>query len=130
MQYLLVHLPYKAKVGDPQQYRWMYHIERALKKLRAMVDNKTRVEGCITEDFKLNEIAYFTSVYFIEHHNVNAPIMQYHVDEYIPCSDLQNFQWKGTTVGASMSYQPTQEEQMFALLNMYANMDEMDQYSA
>jgi hypothetical protein len=130
MQYLLVHLPYKAKVGDPQQYRWMYHIERAQKKLRAMVDNKTRVEGCIAEDFKLNEIAYFTSIYFIEHHNVNAPIMQYHVDEYIPCSDLQNFQWKGTTVGASTSYQPTQEEQMFALLNMYANMDEMDQYSA
>jgi hypothetical protein len=30
-------------------------------------------------------------------------------------------------VGASMAYQPTQEE-MSALLYMYANMDEMDQY--
>jgi hypothetical protein len=66
----------------------MYHIERALKKLRVMVRNKANVEGCITEEFKLKEIAYFSSVYFAEHHNVNAPIFRYHVDEDIPCSDL------------------------------------------
>jgi hypothetical protein len=53
----------------------MYHIERALKKLRVMVGNKARVEGFIAEEFKLKEIAYFTSIYFIEHHNVNAPTM-------------------------------------------------------
>jgi hypothetical protein len=47
MQHLLVHLPYEAKIGGPQQYRWMYHIERALKRLRAMVRNKAKVEGCI-----------------------------------------------------------------------------------
>jgi hypothetical protein len=40
MQHLLVHLPYEAKVGGPVQYRWMYHIKRTLKKLRAMVGNK------------------------------------------------------------------------------------------
>jgi hypothetical protein len=45
MQRLLVHLPYKAKVGSPVQYRWLYHIERASKKLSAMVGNKGRVEG-------------------------------------------------------------------------------------
>jgi hypothetical protein len=114
-------------VSDLQQYRWMYHIERALKNLRAMVGNKARVECCITEEFKLKENAYFTSVYFAEHHNVNSPTIWYHVDEDISCSDLQIFQWKGTTVGASMTYQPTQEEQMFAFY-MYSNMDEMDQY--
>jgi hypothetical protein len=32
------------------------------------------------------------------------------------------------TVGASTAYQPTEEEQMSALLYMYANMDEMGQY--
>ena len=53
MQHLLVHLPYEAKIGGPVQYRWMYHIERALKKLSAMVGNKGRVEGCIAEEFKL-----------------------------------------------------------------------------
>jgi hypothetical protein len=68
MQYLLVHLPYEAKLGDPQQYRWMYHIERVLKNLRAMVHNKAKVEGCIAEEFKLKEIMYFTSVYFTEYH--------------------------------------------------------------
>jgi hypothetical protein len=91
MQHLLVHLPYEAKIGGPQQYRWMYHIERALKKLRAMVRNKANVEGCITEEFKLKEITYFSSVYFAEHHNVNTPTLQYHVDEDIPCSDFQIF---------------------------------------
>jgi hypothetical protein len=128
MQHLLVCLQYDAKVGGPQQNRWMYHIERALKKLRAMVGNKARVEGCITEEFKLKEITYFTSVYFTKYHNANAPTMWYHVDEDIPCSDFQIFQWKGTTVGASTTYQITQEEQMSVLLYMYSNMDEMDQY--
>jgi hypothetical protein len=128
MQHLLVHLPYEAKIGGPQQYRWMYHIEKALKKLRAMVCNKAKIEGCITKEFKLKEIAYFSSVYFVEHHNANAPTLRYHVDEDIPCSDLQIFQWMGVTVGASTTYQPTEEEQMSALLYMYANMDEIDQY--
>jgi 4-amino-4-deoxy-L-arabinose transferase-like glycosyltransferase len=106
----------------------MYHIERALKNLRAMVLNKAKVEGCIAEEFKLKEIVYFTGVYFIEHHNVNAPTMWYHVDEDIPCSDLQIFQWMGMIVGASMAYQPSEEEQVSALLYMYANIDEMNQY--
>jgi hypothetical protein len=33
MEHLLIHIPYEAKVGGPIQYRWMYHIERALKNL-------------------------------------------------------------------------------------------------
>jgi hypothetical protein len=45
MQHLLVHLPYKPKVGSPVQYSWLYHIERASKKLSAMVGNKGIVEG-------------------------------------------------------------------------------------
>jgi hypothetical protein len=73
MQHLLVQLPYEANLGGLQQYRWMYHIERALKNVRAMVLNKARV--CIVEEFKLKEITYFTSVYITEHHNVNAPTM-------------------------------------------------------
>jgi hypothetical protein len=106
----------------------MYYIERALKKLRAMIGNKARVEDCIAEEFKVKEIAYFTSVHFIEHHNVNVPTIRYHVDEDIPYSDLQNFQWRGTSVGASTAYHPTQEEQASSLLYMYFNMDEMEQY--
>jgi hypothetical protein len=75
MQHYLVHLPYEAKVGGHVQYRWMYHIERALKKLRAMVSNKARVEVCITEAFALKEFAYFSSTFFEEEQNVFAPTM-------------------------------------------------------
>jgi hypothetical protein len=32
------------------------------------------------------------------------------------------------TVGASMAYQPSEEEKVSTLLYMYTNMDEMDQY--
>jgi hypothetical protein len=90
MQHLLVHLPYEAKVGGLVQYRWMYHIERTLKKLRAMVGNKRRVERCIAKEFKYKEIASFTGMYFVEEHNVNAPALRYHVDEP-PISDLKFF---------------------------------------
>jgi hypothetical protein len=62
MQHLLVHVPYEAKVGGPVQYRWMYHIERTLKKLRAMVSNKRRVEECIAEEFKYKKIASFSGL--------------------------------------------------------------------
>jgi len=51
---------------------WMFHIERTLKKLRAMVDNNARVEGCIAAQFKLKEVEHFTSCYFAEEHNVFA----------------------------------------------------------
>jgi hypothetical protein len=76
MQYLLIHLPYEAKVCVPVQYRWIYLIERALRYLKPMVGNRARVEGCIVEAFMLKELAYFSSVYFAKEHNVNAPTMQ------------------------------------------------------
>jgi hypothetical protein len=44
MQYLLVDLPYEAKLGGPQQYRWMYHNERALKNLRARVHTTSQCQ--------------------------------------------------------------------------------------
>jgi hypothetical protein len=37
------------------------------------------------------EVAYFSSVYFVEEHNFNAPTMWYNVDEEPPCSDLTIF---------------------------------------
>jgi hypothetical protein len=89
MQHLLVHLPYEAKVGGPMQYMWMYHIERALKKRSSMVGNKGRVEGCIAEEFKYKEVAAFTSVYFADEHNINAPTLRYHDDKVGTHSNLQ-----------------------------------------
>jgi hypothetical protein len=128
MQHLLVHLAYEAKVGGPMQYRWMYYIERALRYLKRMVGNKAGVEGCIAEAFLLKEVAYFSSVYFVDEHNVNAPSMRYNVDEEPSCSELEIFKCKGTTVGSSQAYDYTPEEREAALMYMYANMEEMDKY--
>jgi hypothetical protein len=110
MQHLLVQIPYEAKVGNPVQYRWMYHIERALKYLRSMVGNRARVEGCIVESFLLKEKTYISSVYFTEEHNVNVVTLRYNVDEEPTLSDLKIFQWRDTTVSSSMTYYYTQEE--------------------
>ena len=93
-----------------------------------MVGNKARVEGCIAQAFLLKEISYFSSVYFAEEHNVNAPTMRYNIDEEPPVSDIKNFQWRVTTVSSSMTYYPTQEERTDALLYMFSNMEEMDPY--
>jgi hypothetical protein len=128
MQHLLIHLLYEAKVGDPVQYRWKYPFERDLKRLRPMVGNKARVEGCITEEFKYKEIAYFTSVYFVEEHNVNAPIIPYHVHQDDPHSDLSIFKMRGTTVGVGRVYHLSEEDRNSALLYMYTNLDEMTHY--
>jgi hypothetical protein len=106
----------------------MYHIERALKYLRSMVGNKARVEGCIAESFLLKEITYFSSVYFVEEHNVNALTLRYNVDEEPPLSDLKKFQWRGTTASSSMTYYYTQEERTSILIYMYSNMEEMDPF--
>jgi hypothetical protein len=69
----------------------MYPFVRALKRLRHMVGNKARVEGCIAQEFKYKEIAYFISVYVVEEHSVNAPMMWYHVYQDDPHFDHSIF---------------------------------------
>jgi hypothetical protein len=127
-QHLLIYLPYEAKIGGLVQYSWMCLFERALKRLRHMVGNKARVKGCIAEEFKYKEIAYFTSVYFTEQHNVNAPMMRYHVHQDDPHSDLSIFKLRGTTIGVERIYHISEEERNSTLLYMYTNLNEMTHY--
>jgi hypothetical protein len=56
------------------QYRWMYHIESTLKKLRAMVGNKRRVEGCIAEEFKYKEIASLIRACTLQRNTMSMPL--------------------------------------------------------
>jgi hypothetical protein len=128
IEHLLIHIPYEAKVCGPVQYRWMYHNERALKNLRAMVRNKARVEECITKVFLLKEVSYFTSVYFVEEQNVYASTIRYNVNEEPPISDLKIFQWRGTSTSKGTFYHHSMDERMYALLYMYSNMEEMEPY--
>jgi hypothetical protein len=81
--------------------------ERELKKLRYMVHNKARVEGCIAEAFVYKDITNFSSLYFSRANNVNAPTMRYHVVKDVPLSELSNFQWTCTYVGATSAHYVT-----------------------
>jgi hypothetical protein len=73
IQHLLVHLSWEARVGGPMQFKWMYIQERELKKLRYMICNKARVEGCIAEEYACKEIINFSSMYFSCANYMNAP---------------------------------------------------------
>jgi len=129
MQHLLVHLPYEAKVGGPVQYRWMYHIERALKYLKSMVHNKARVEGCISDEYATKEIINFPGKYFSSEHNVNAHTMRYHVIEKATVvTEFEIFQWKGKGVGLSTSHYVSYNELNSYMLYLFSNMDEVQPY--
>jgi hypothetical protein len=128
MQYLLVHLPWEVLVGGPVQFRWMYSQERELKKLRVMVRNKARVEGCIAEAFAVREITLFSSKYFSDANNVNAQTTRYHITEETPMTDLSAFQWDGKGVGSYTSHLMGMKERNKTLLFLYINMPKLDSY--
>jgi hypothetical protein len=125
MQHLMVHLPWEAHVGGPVQFRWMYSQERELKKLRATVRNKARVEGCIAEAFAAKEITNFSNLYLSSANNVNAHSTRYHIVNEAPLSDLSVFQWKGIGVGASTAHNVELPERNRIMLYMYCNMPEL-----
>ncbi|KAI9125007.1 hypothetical protein K1719_003623 [Acacia pycnantha] len=64
MEHLPVHLAYEAKVGGPQQYRWMYPFERFLRTLKNKIKNPRYVEGSIAEAYLVEEAAKFASYYY------------------------------------------------------------------
>jgi hypothetical protein len=121
MQYLLVHLPWEARVGGFAQFRWMYSQEKELKKLRVTMRNKARVEGCIAEAFVCKEITNFSSKYFSRVNNVNAHTTRYHIVEEILLSELSIFQWNGKGVGAPSAHYVTGDEWNYTMLYMYTN---------
>jgi hypothetical protein len=129
MQHLLVHLPWEARIGGPVQFRWMYSQERELKKLRATVCNKARVEGCIVEPFTCKEIRNFSSMYFSRANNVNAHTLRYHIVKEVPLIELSILKWKGKCVGASSVDYVMDEEWNYTMLYMYTNMmEEVEPY--
>ena len=63
MIHLVVHLANEARLAGQIQYRWMYPIERFLKKLKDYVGNKVCPEGSIVEGYLLEETISFYSIY-------------------------------------------------------------------
>ncbi|KAL0326524.1 UNVERIFIED_CONTAM: hypothetical protein Sangu_1730400 [Sesamum angustifolium] len=64
MEHIIVHIPYKARIGGPVQYRWMYPFERFLHELKKEVKNKAHVEASIMEAYVVEEMGLFMSQYF------------------------------------------------------------------
>jgi hypothetical protein len=123
-----VHLPWEAKVGRLVQFRWMHSREWELKKLRATMCNKARVEGCIVEAFMCKEITNFSCMYFSCNNNMNAHTLRYHIEEVVLLSKLKIFQWNGKGVQATSSHFVMDDEWNYTMLYMYMNMEEVIPY--
>jgi hypothetical protein len=106
----------------------MYSKERELKKLRSIVWNKARVEGCIVEAFMCKDITNFSRLYFSRANNVNAHMTRYQIVEEVPLTELKIFQWKGKCVGATSAYFVTNEQWNYTMIYMYTNMEEVQSY--
>jgi hypothetical protein len=106
----------------------MYSQERELKKLRYMVRNKARVEGCIADVFTCIEITNFSSMYFSCANNMNTPTTWYHVVRDVPLSKLSIFQWNGIGVGVISAHYVTNKEWNYSMLYLYTNMVQVKPY--
>lgn len=66
MVHITMHLAHEAKQAGPVQYRWMYPIERYLRKLKDFVRNKARPAGSIAEAYLADECMTFCSRYLAD----------------------------------------------------------------
>ncbi|WVZ64477.1 hypothetical protein U9M48_013985 [Paspalum notatum var. saurae] len=128
MQHLLVHLAWEALIAGPMQYRLMYPIERGLKKLKATVRNKARVEGCTAESFALNEISHFSSKYFAQRNNVFAPTLRVQMEYEAPQGNLQIFKHQGKPVGSSTVFANNVHEDLKQLAHTYMTAKNYSRY--
>ncbi|XP_021753758.1 uncharacterized protein LOC110719160 isoform X1 [Chenopodium quinoa] len=55
MMHLPIHLANEARIGGPVQFRWMYHIEQYMYKLKSFVRNRARLEASIAEGYLAEE---------------------------------------------------------------------------
>jgi hypothetical protein len=63
MVHLAIHLPREAELGERVQNRWMYPMERTLRKHKRRVQNKARPEASIAEAYLVDECLTFCSMY-------------------------------------------------------------------
>ncbi|GKD42921.1 pyruvate kinase [Tanacetum coccineum] len=64
MIHLVIYLPLKALEDGPIRPRWMYPVERFIKKLKNYVRNKAKPEGSIAKGYVAEEALTFSSHYF------------------------------------------------------------------
>ncbi|CAM8999989.1 unnamed protein product [Rhodiola kirilowii] len=129
MEHLAVHLAGEAKLAGPVQYRWMYPIERYLRKLKSYVSNKAKPEGSIAEGYIAEECLTFCSRYLTgveTHFNREERNSDGHVAEQI--GRLSIFEIHGRPLGASNARVLTEEELDMAHFYVLENCDELIPY--
>ncbi|CAM8932248.1 unnamed protein product [Rhodiola kirilowii] len=129
MEHLAVHLAGEAKLAGPVQYRWMYPIERYLRKLKSYVNNKAKPEGSIAEGYIAEECLTFCSRYLNgvetlfnrEERNFDGPVTEQK-------EKFSIFQIHGRPLGASNARVLTEEELHLAHFYVLENCDEFIPY--
>jgi hypothetical protein len=71
MVHVTIHLAREVKIVSPIQYRWMYHFDMFMFKLKRYVHNKGRPKGSITRGFIAEECMIFCSQYL---HDVDSSL--------------------------------------------------------
>ena len=127
MQHLIVHLPYEARMGGPQQYRWMYPVERVLKTVRKKCRNKARPEASIAQAYVVEEVSNFTQKYYTEKlPSVHNPLPRYNAGENE--STLSLFRGQLGTASGWNTKQLNIEEWRKIMLYILTNLDETESY--
>ncbi|CAM8934406.1 unnamed protein product [Rhodiola kirilowii] len=129
MEHLAVHLAGEAKLAGPVQYRWMYPIERYLRKLKSYVNNKAKSEGSNSEGYIAEECLTFCSRYLSgvetlfnrEERNFDGPVTEQK-------EKFSIFQIHGRPLGASNARVLTEDELHLAHFYVLKNCDEFIPY--
>ncbi|KAI5351285.1 hypothetical protein L3X38_004176 [Prunus dulcis] len=76
MVHLVVHLVREVHLCGPVYFRWMYPFERYMKVLKGYVQNRTRPEGCIAEQYIAEEAVEFCTQHLSDVSTVGVPSSQ------------------------------------------------------
>ncbi|XP_074281896.1 uncharacterized protein LOC141606599 isoform X1 [Silene latifolia] len=128
MVHLCVHLAVEAKIAGPVQYRWMYPLERLLRRLKCYVRNKNRPEGSIAEGYIIEECMLFCSKYLCEietKYNQTERNADIEIDGY---KGLAIFKPSGIPLGKAKTRHLTDIELMQALDYILKNCEEAESY--
>ncbi|XP_010233350.1 uncharacterized protein LOC104583235 [Brachypodium distachyon] len=129
MQHLIIHLPYEAQMWGPVQHRWMYAVERLMKTLRAKVKNKAKVEACIWEASRLEEVSNATTSYCSSDiATLHNPVSRYNLGNPEDESKLSLFKGQlGTSKAEKTVTMPYQEWRSLTLY-ILNNLDKVQPY--
>ncbi|XP_070011494.1 uncharacterized protein [Nicotiana sylvestris] len=129
MVHLIIHLPQEAKIVGPVQYRWMYPIERFLRKLKCYVRNRCRPEGSIAEGYIVEESLIFCSRYLHGSGRGYNPVdKNYEGDHAESYNGLSIFKQKGCPLLSDTSRILEEVERKQAHLYVLRNCEEVQPF--